>query len=68
MPCVHEMKSELISRAQQKLLEFGLIEKDDVNGIVDKKMINALSIFQSENDLPIGNLNFETIDFMEINY
>ncbi|MEM9545014.1 MAG: peptidoglycan-binding domain-containing protein [Bacteroidota bacterium] len=59
--CEKYIDVSLIQSVQNRLLEKGFYGGDK-NGKMDKSFKDALSLFQIENTLPVGQFDFETLD------
>jgi len=64
--CPEDLNSKMISNIQQKLTDLGYYNYE-INGIITDELMNSLSIFQHENQLPIGHFDLETIKTLQIN-
>jgi hypothetical protein len=65
--CPEDLNSKMISNIQQKLTDLGYYN-NEINGLITDELINSLSIFQHENQLPIGHFDIETIKSLQIKY
>lgn len=66
--CANKVNSNLIRQIQNALLSEGFLEELPRKAKFKSKTKQALQSFQRENDLPIGNLDFETMDALNIPY
>jgi len=62
----YRAKIEIIEAVQKTLLERGY--DVEVNNVFGKKTKTALLKFQKENNLPVGQLDFETLKALDIEY
>lgn len=62
--CHDRVSSRVVKKIQMALLKTG-IYKGELNGEIDKETKEALTIFQKSHDLPIGNLDMETIKVLK---
>ncbi len=65
--CPEDLNSKMISNIQQKLTDLGYYN-NEINGLITDELMNSLSIFQHENQLPIGHFDIETIKSLQIKY
>ncbi len=65
--CPEDLNPKMISNIQQKLTDFGYYN-NEINGLITDELMNSLSIFQHENQLPIGHFDIETIKSLQIKY
>jgi hypothetical protein len=65
--CPEDLNSKMISNIQQKLTDLGYYN-NEINGLITEELMNSLSIFQHENQLPIGHFDMETIKSLQIKY
>jgi len=67
--CANEVNDYVIAQIRSALVERDfLLFKFGADNILDREAKEALKEFQRENNLPIGNLDFETLDFLGIEY
>ena len=52
-----------ISKLQQRLKDLGLFE-ESINGRLNKATKNAVIAFQAKNDLPLGQLDYKTLNLL----
>lgn len=65
--CKDKLTEYLIRQIQQQLMNNNFYF-EAINGHLDKETKAALTNFQIENDLPIGQVDFETLDILEVSY
>jgi hypothetical protein len=65
--CENEISSDLIVAIQKKMIAKELLDAD-VTGIMNRSTEEALFTFQKYNGLPIGQIDLETLDKLDINY
>lgn len=63
--CQENLTSSLLTDIQNALLKFGYYD-DEITGKVDLKTKLSLTDFQKDNNLPIGNYDFETLKTLEV--
>ena len=65
--CDNQQTSSVVSRVQQSLADKGY-NPGPVDGIMGGQTKTALEKYQKENNLPIGNLNTETLSALGVSY
>lgn len=63
--CEEKITKDLISQLQSALFAMDLYV-GSTNGVMDNRLMDALAKYQSLNQLPIGHLDFETLDSLGI--
>lgn len=63
--CQEKITKDLISQLQSALFAMDLYV-GSTNGVMDNRLMDALAKYQSLNQLPIGHLDFETLDSLGI--
>ncbi|MBT8231591.1 MAG: peptidoglycan-binding protein [Saprospiraceae bacterium] len=67
--CAKDLNPRFYKKIQSKLLELGYkIGPKGVTGEFDAKSKAALTSFQKENQLPQGNIDFQTLDALGVEY
>lgn len=67
--CKQDMTEEFIINLQKKLLYEGYLDKIDYRLTrLSKTVLEALSSFQHDNDLPQGNITLKTLDLLKFSY
>lgn len=67
--CANEVTSYIIEQIQSALISEGYLQSGRFkNNRIDGFTKEALKEFQIDNDLPVGNLDLETLDALEIYY
>lgn len=66
--CADKVTAYLISEIQEKLIARGFLVDFPKEDRIDSSTKEALQAFQKENNLPVGNLDFETLDALGVNY
>ena len=65
--CADKVTEDIVIQIKETLYELGFLEEFSDEKF-DKTFSDALHEFQRENDLPFGNLDFETLDALNIDY
>lgn len=65
--CNHQITKENILELQEALEERGFLElRPQIEGMIEQSTKNALLKFQREHNLPIGNLDFITLEYLGV--
>ncbi len=59
--CGKDVTKDLVKKVQFALVEKGYLGETGINNILGKETKAALVLFQKENELPVGQLDFETL-------
>ena len=63
--CKDDLTKDKIEKIQLKLIELGIVtEFNKPTGTLGSLWMNKLMLFQQENELPVGNLNLLTLDYI----
>ena len=65
--CDSKVSNELINNVQKILADQGFL-KANQSGSFDSETKKALTEFQRQYELPLGTLNLQTLDYMDISY
>jgi len=65
--CEKQATEKVIIEVKEKLKAEGFFE-GDIDGIQNLRFKNRLKTYQKAKDLPIGNLNIETVKHLQISY
>ncbi len=65
--CPGDVTVDLVHQVQDRLKAYGY-DSGPLDDIMGKRMKTALTQFQKDNGLPIGNFDFQTLDVLNINY
>ncbi len=65
--CESEITTSRVIQIQEILESKGLYE-EEIHGRIDKYTREALVAFQKENNLPVGQLDYETLDVLGVDY
>ena len=65
--CAQDTNSGVVRQVQQALKDKGY-DPGPVDGVMGVKTTNALSSYQRDHGLPVGNMNKETLRHMGLNY
>ena len=65
--CENDITKPIVDQIQNALRDLGYYNEDN-NNKLDSKTKSALTDFQRENRLPIGQLDYETLDVLGVRY
>ena len=65
--CGDKIRPQTLRKIQESLFAFGYYT-GVVNGEMNAQTKSALSKFQKEKELPIGNLDLKTLDALDVSY
>jgi len=66
--CKDQINTDVIIQIAKALIDKGFLNEEDLTEQLTKNLKAALSAYQKENDLPIGQLDIKTLTQLEINY
>ncbi len=66
--CKKYETSDIVLLIQEKLFEKGYLRYQDINGTINGRTKSALESYQHSHELPVGNLNIETLEHLGVDY
>ena len=63
--CTHNI-GQVIDPLQEALMEAGYLESKEKINVLNKEVLGALAKYQKDHNLPIGELDVETLEHLEI--
>ena len=65
--CKDDLSAEKIKEIQLKFIELGIVSETKIpNGNLGSVWMNNLILFQQEHELPVGNLDLMTLEYLGI--